>query len=532
MKLASNLGHNARLIVWAVGLLLFFMSFARILTGVGLLPLKEGRTLALGLAFLVFCNFRPRNFSSIRIFHFLTPLLLPLVMTAVWFGIRVSYGEFNLPAILSAVLQPQDTGNIFGMLLKDLKREFVIAGTLLAGVLLMFAFDGRFYRRRYRLTLLFILLNPLTIQTALSVNQYYFGPATDLVAYYKPPQITAVPFRKLNVIHLLLEATEQTLDQSPITKTVMEPLEPFRRRALEVRGVKQTEYTGWSIAGLIASNCGIPLLTPGLHTITSWAKQNYKVLSGSECLPEILAKQAYENVYVYGVEISFVGNDSFVHDNGWARHIARAELEKRGAKVLPGGWGIEDSKLLDAAYDEAIKLRGEGKNFLISVATTGAHPPSGFLSEKCLGRDSIKQLSGNRFLQAYRCLNELTAEFLTRLEQAGVLEDTLVIVQSDHLATAPAVTSLFPSKNRQNMLFFLGPNINSEVLDKTGSVMDIYPTVLELLGYTLVDGRANLGSSLLSEKPTVTEQLGLELFDGSLLKDRKLRLKLWGLKDQ
>jgi phosphoglycerol transferase len=84
--------------------------------------------------------------------------------------------------------------------------------------------------------------------------------------------------------------------------------------------------------------------------------------------------------------------------------------------------------------------------------------------------------------------------------------------------------------DRRNSFIMLGPGISPRLQSGArASLVDIYPTILEALGYSLPDGRAALGVSLLSQRETLLRQIGLNRLNRAILSDSALRDRLWGL---
>jgi hypothetical protein len=85
---------------------------------------------------------------------------------------------------------------------------------------------------------------------------------------------------------------------------------------------------------------------------------------------------------------------------------------------------------------------------------------------------------------------------------------------SDHLAANHRVLfghNLIKSvsvdkKDRRNLFFIHG--MPPQKVSRAGSTIDIYPTVLEALGYEIRERKANLVVSLLSDKNTLVESYG------------------------
>jgi phosphoglycerol transferase len=118
-------------------------------------------------------------------------------------------------------------------------------------------------------------------------------------------------------------------------------------------------------------------------------------------------------------------------------------------------------------------------------------------------------------------------QFIGELEKANLLDNTLVVVMSDHLVMQTEVTSQLKKHNRLNFLAFIGDGVGVSVRNKQAATFDTYPTILELLGFNLPERRAGLGVSLLSDQPTLVEQFGTGQLNSMIKYDRALTKKIW-----
>ncbi|MBZ7927183.1 sulfatase-like hydrolase/transferase (plasmid) [Ensifer adhaerens] len=62
------------------------------------------------------------------------------------------------------------------------------------------------------------------------------------------------------------------------------------------------------------------------------------------------------------------------------------------------------------------------------------------------GRSDIMSYP-NDTLRALACTNALTAEFVDRLERSGLMEDTVLVIQSDHLAMRNEIYSMLEGQS-------------------------------------------------------------------------------------
>lgn len=58
-------------------------------------------------------------------------------------------------------------------------------------------------------------------------------------------------------------------------------------------------------------------------------------------------------------------------------------------------------------------------------------------------------------------------------------------------------------------------------------MLDVFPTILEALGFTIDWHRAGLGVSLLSEEPTLLEEHGMEAINTRMREEIALQERLW-----
>jgi phosphoglycerol transferase len=181
-----------------------------------------------------------------------------------------------------------------------------------------------------------------------------------------------------------------------------------------------------------------------------------------------------------------------------------------------------------AAQDEVERLSITGRPFSLTMVSLGGHMPHGFVSPVCRKDPAVMALP-NQTLQAFYCTNLLTLRFVERLRKQDLLDNTVVVIQSDHLAMRNDVTRALEAHERRNLFMIIDRDLKPSQQDKPAAMFDAYPTILSALGYHLPEGRAGIGTSLLVDAPTLTGRLGLRDLDRSILADQTLRNHLWGV---
>ena len=81
---------------------------------------------------------------------------------------------------------------------------------------------------------------------------------------------------------------------------------------------------------------------------------------------------------------------------------------------------------------------------------------------------------------------------------------------------------------RSNFFSIIGPNIPLQQFRQPASMVDVYPTLLEALGFKVADRKAGLGVSMFSSEQTLTSIHGLRNVNRMISGDNMLAPILWG----
>lgn len=125
------------------------------------------------------------------------------------------------------------------------------------------------------------------------------------------------------------------------------------------------------------------------------------------------------------------------------------------------------------------------------------------------------------------CSAWLARRLVERLEAEGLLDNTLVVLASDHLTMRVSAWDELIAGPRANTFMLLHNDLIPRRLDREGATLDVLPTVLEAMGFRVEDHRAGLGVSLLSREPTLVERHGLEAINARMQEETALQRRLW-----
>ena len=337
-----------------------------------------------------------------------------------------------------------------------------------------------------------------------------------------------------NLIHIYLESSELTFSDHPSYYPTMKSVTALGERGFSATNIVQAGQTWWTIAGIIASQCGIPLIEPWIQTTRleniKTFTQDEDFLPNAVCITDLLKRDGYTTGYILTHPLSFAGTKNFLNSHNFDIQIGEHELNSPPDK-LRHGWGAEDSEILDRAFQEIKNLHEGERPFAFSIQTIGGHAPEGWTSQPCRNGDLI-MLTRASILQGVECTTMLVARFIQQLNAAGILKNSIVVIQNDHLMMRNKFTSILDTMERRNFFVAFGPGVPKEKSAKLASMIDVYPTILEFMGYKLASRQAVLGISLRSKQPTLVEQYGIEDLNRANQQDHTLRYYLWGFQNK
>ncbi|SEL24486.1 sulfatase-like hydrolase/transferase [Halomonas daqiaonensis] len=450
--------------------------------------------------------------------------LLPLALWGLYVYLADSFGMVDLGAVffhLQAGMEEHGGGDrIAAAILYTLSML-----VLLASFTWLVRVDYRWRRVERLLAMALLAGNPMLYGMGQRGAALVTEDGAWLERQYVEPIILDAPRKLPNLLLLYLESIERTYADRERFGDAYAHLEALGEKAVVFDGVRQVDNTGWTMAGMIASQCGTPLMPAGLLHDSQFEPLG-KVVPGVDCLGDLLADRGYTLSYMGGASTRFAGKGTFYRGHGFDRILGREELEPRLEKPdYVNSWGLYDDTLYDLTVEEVRRLeRQEGPWGLVSLSITG-HAPNGYPARECRQRQG--EFDGVDILYSVECSAWLVRRLIERLEDEGLLENTLVVIASDHLTMRVSAWEQLVAGERDNTFILLSEQLEPRHLDVEASTMDILPTVLEAMGFVIDWHRAGLGVSLLSDEPTLVEEHGLDVLNARLREETALQERLW-----
>ena len=315
---------------------------------------------------------------------------------------------------------------------------------------------------------------------------YKLGPDHFASEYVSPSRVSLKPVALKNLLLIYVESLEDSYGNADVWGRDL--LAPMRGvGGVSFRNYRTTPGSSWTIAAMVATQCGVPLRF--VQTDMNQSNPELRVfLPGAVCLGDILHRYGYRNVFMGGAPLSFSGKRQFLQDHHFDLVYGRTEWLKEG--IGPGAfneWGLYDDELLRQARRKLVELHASGQHFNLTLLTLDTHNPFGYRSPACRAR-GVKS-----FEDIVQCTTQQVAEFVKFAADSGYLKDTQIIVIGDHLAKSnPVSGTLEEMPERRIFNRFISETMPQQ---NTEDIMpfDLFPSIVQLLGIDVPGDRLGLG---------------------------------------
>ena len=313
---------------------------------------------------------------------------------------------------------------------------------------------------------------------------------------------------------MFVESLENSyINTEIVSQNFLPQLTEIIGKEISVKEHYQVEGTGWSIAGFIALNCGIPLIMPIKGHI--YGIDN-PFLPNISCLTDIFAYRGYQQYFVIGSSAEFSGFKNFFQTHG--SNQTQIIDENYFNKNEVGGWGIKDSVLFPKLKNIIKEAHRQDNPFFITAMTINTHFPP-YLEESCEGnRDDFKDV--------LNCTDKQISSFIKWFQQSEMVQDTILLVVGDHLAMKNSLYHPYLKPHHSQRRIFnvlITPERRQIRQERQITTFDWFPTILEASGADLPQHRLGLGVSIFDEnQKTIIEEYGAHSLDEEIKKINKM----------
>ena len=215
-------------------------------------------------------------------------------------------------------------------------------------------------------------------------------------------------------------------------------------------------------------------------------------MSSFESLPRILSGEGYETLAFHGNDKTFFYRDKAYEELGFDRFYSREDFDESRLRfsLERDTFGIND---YDFFLQSAHILAEAPQPFFALLITVTSHTPFDFYPEQ-LAVEAFEDIQNplvREYFQSMAFVDYCLEMFFFQLEDAGLLEDSLIVIYSDHDAAIDRpeysskrefVLKRQVKKPEHIPLFIMHPKIEPGVSHKEGTPVDLAPTILDLLG--------------------------------------------------
>jgi lipoteichoic acid synthase len=221
-------------------------------------------------------------------------------------------------------------------------------------------------------------------------------------------------------------------------------------------------------------------------------------------IASVFSARGYRTAFFNSGDNGYQRAGQFLSEHGFqvTRDCNDGSCNSQKLQVQSSGWEHMNGRRDACTADEMLKWieNRDGRPFFAAMWTYQTHYPYFHDGPKSA---VVSDESFNRYLYALHDADSVVATICQRLERSGTLDSTLVVVVGDHgeaFGQHGQVTharGVYDENLRVPCLFY-NPRLNAKRFEQPGSVVDVSPTILTLLGVPVPD--AWDGQALLTEK--------------------------------
>lgn len=359
----------------------------------------------------------------------------------------------------------------FDIVVKVLRRKFHILWTnffLLTLILISMFFSKSYWMSPY---VLYLDLNSSNIHTSDTPKEIVSKFDDSFQLTLKNDLVDQYSGNNKNLIVIYLESFENTYLYSDIYKKVNLGRNIFdvkREYNFDINN-QYIDTAHYTIGSIFATQCGLPAFfkLPGNNML--------KTLGSSQmvCFNNILYRAGYNSLFISGDSDDFGGRGDFLRLNNY-KTISKEDFP---ASYIRGDWGIYDTDVFKYSKEKVTQLSKSKKPFNLNILTLGPHHPNGFYDKRCEQYVPKQNLDIETMVA---CNAYLVKDFISYIDDLGILDNTMVYVMNDHIGMGGAINieKLRTNAYRGNFLL----SNDSEILEQTITQSSFPAIVLKSLG--------------------------------------------------
>ncbi len=260
--------------------------------------------------------------------------------------------------------------------------------------------------------------------------------------------------------------------------------------SLKERSLYGTNFYAQHVNG--SFDADFSLLT-GLYPVNRHYSFRENDMTQFPSLVEILNDAGYETIALHGNVGEFFYRHQAYPELGFDRFYSRPDFdESRKRYYIEGGYlGIND---YDFLYQSVELIEQAEEPFFAYLITVTSHTPFSFYpAEYTIPEfESLSRPLVRDFFNSIYFVDRSLEMFFNALERRGLTENTLFVIYSDHESAidTPEYSSSVNFVVHRNVkepehipLIIKHPDLEPGLIEKTGTITDLAPTILDFLGF-------------------------------------------------
>ena len=309
---------------------------------------------------------------------------------------------------------------------------------------------------------------------------------------YKSPNL--VQYEKKNLIIIYAESLENFFSSVEIfEEDLLKNIKEIKYNKNSFNNFYQRLGTSWTIAGIVATQCGVPLNNFMYSKSNKFTENVNQFMPNITCLGDILKNEGYKNIFMKAEDARFAGTGKFLRTHGYDEVLDKNYWEKNNI--------IEsDFDLFKYAKNKVLKLEKEKQPYNLSILTYDMHLPAENVKNKSTFSEICKNLNSKIYNDNIKCVSLIISDFINFLIDENILDQTSLVVIGDHLAMrmTPELNKKYLPGESQHYRTIFNYIFTKEKYKKNRDIMyhfDFLPTILNILNFKFEDNRYGLGAS-------------------------------------
>lgn len=312
--------------------------------------------------------------------------------------------------------------------------------------------------------------------------------------YLDPTQVSISLHHPKSLVLIYVEGLENTYSDTHLFgHDLLKNLNKLKANGITFNHYLTMPGTNWTAAGITATQCGVPFKSLTILGNNRQGEIMNSFLGHATCLSDILAKFNYRNVYLNGSSLKSCGVGNFFNTHHYHEIYGRDEWLAKGYRETEmSGWGLHDDDLFAQAKIKLAELINSKQLFNLTILTIDTHGFYGTPGATC------KKATYQGFEGTVECAADQVADFVSYIQKQGWLKKVNVVVLGDHVAMHNV--SYDKLATNQNRIIFNMFITEKPLKKNTDEIVgfDVYPTILESLGFSIPGDKLGLGYSAIS----------------------------------